>query len=49
MFTGGKKCTICGRRVYHEKWGLCERLAEARWAHEQARARELAEVTDFFQ
>ncbi|KAF7987763.1 hypothetical protein HCN44_003626 [Aphidius gifuensis] len=47
-FHGGKKCPGCSERVYHEKWGLSEKLAEDRWAHEQARARELAEVTDFF-
>lgn len=48
VFQGGKKCPGCGQRVYHDKWGLTDRLAEARWAHQQARARELAEVEDFF-
>ncbi|XP_043275942.1 uncharacterized protein [Venturia canescens] len=48
-FHGGKKCPSCGERVYHEKWGLSEKLAEARWAHRQARDRELAEVTEFFE
>lgn len=48
-FHGGKKCPGCGQRVYHEKWGLSEKLAEDRWAHQQARDRELAEVADFFQ
>ncbi|CAK9823578.1 hypothetical protein ANTRET_LOCUS1889 [Anthophora retusa] len=47
-FHGGKKCPACGQRIYHEKWGLSEKLAEDRWAHQQARARELAEVEDFF-
>lgn len=47
-FHGGKKCPTCGQRVYHEKWGLSDRLAEDRWAHQQARDRELAEVADFF-
>ncbi|XP_072749717.1 uncharacterized protein [Anoplolepis gracilipes] len=47
-FHGGKKCPSCGQRVYHDKWGLSDKLAEARWAHQQARARELAEVEDFF-
>ncbi|KAK0176771.1 hypothetical protein PV328_000876 [Microctonus aethiopoides] len=47
-FHGGKKCPECGNRVYHDKWGLSDKLAEDRWAHEQARARELAEVADFF-
>lgn len=45
---GGKKCPSCGQRVYHDKWGLSDKLAEARWAHQQARVRELAEVEDFF-
>lgn len=47
-FHGGKKCPSCGQRVYHDKWGLSDKLAEARWAHQEARARELAEVEDFF-
>ncbi|KAL6432094.1 hypothetical protein ACFW04_006664 [Cataglyphis niger] len=47
-FHGGKKCPSCGQRVYHDKWGLSDKLAEARWAHQQARVRELAEVEDFF-
>ncbi|XP_046142863.1 uncharacterized protein LOC114873756 isoform X2 [Osmia bicornis bicornis] len=47
-FHGGKKCPTCKQRIYHEKWGLTDKLAEARWAHQQARARELAEVADFF-
>ncbi|XP_066585335.1 uncharacterized protein [Prorops nasuta] len=48
-FHGGKKCPTCGQRVYHDKWGLSDKLAEERWAHQQARARELAEVADFFE
>ncbi|KAH0956514.1 hypothetical protein HN011_002291 [Eciton burchellii] len=47
-FHGGKKCPSCGQRVYHDKWSLTDKLAETRWAHQQARARELAEVEDFF-
>ena len=46
---GGKKCPDCGKQVYHEKWTIGEKLAEDRWAHRQARDRELAEVADFFQ
>ncbi|GLV35119.1 uncharacterized protein CBL_01733 [Carabus blaptoides fortunei] len=46
---GNKRCTVCNQRIYHEKWALADKLAEDRWAHEQARERELAEVTDFFQ
>ncbi|XP_063987514.1 uncharacterized protein LOC135167839 [Diachasmimorpha longicaudata] len=48
-FHGGKKCPGCGQRVYHDKWGLTDKLAEERWAHAQARAREFAEVVDFFE
>ncbi|XP_017763062.1 PREDICTED: uncharacterized protein LOC108552890 [Eufriesea mexicana] len=47
-FHGGKKCPTCGQRIYHEKWGVSDKLAEDRWARQQARARELAEVEDFF-
>lgn len=46
---GNKRCSVCNQRIYHEKWALTDKLAEDRWAHEQARERELAEVTDFFQ
>lgn len=46
---GNKRCSVCNQRIYHDKWALTDKLAEDRWAHEQARQRELAEVTDFFQ
>ncbi|XP_008192661.2 uncharacterized protein LOC663687 [Tribolium castaneum] len=45
---GNKKCNTCGSRIFHFKWSLSDRLAEDRWAHEQARERELQEVTEFF-
>ncbi|XP_022912478.1 uncharacterized protein [Onthophagus taurus] len=45
---GNKTCHFCGTRISHHKWKLSDRLAEDRWAHEQARERELAEVEDFF-
>lgn len=45
---GSKKCQECGIKVSHWKWTLSDKLAEDRWAHEQARERELAEVEDFF-
>lgn len=48
-FEGGKKCLACHNRIYHEKWKVTPQLAEARWAHEQARERELGEVVDFFE
>ncbi|KAK2174434.1 hypothetical protein NP493_803g00018 [Ridgeia piscesae] len=48
-FTGGKKCPKCGCLVFHENWKLTPELSEARWAHQEARRRELAEVVDFLQ
>ena len=44
---GGKKCLVCGERVAHDKWNISPRLAEQRWAHHQARLREIDEVVDF--
>jgi len=46
-FQGGKKCPGCGQRIYHEKWKVTPELAEARWASEQAKARELGDVVEF--
>ncbi|XP_029658259.1 uncharacterized protein LOC115232497 [Octopus sinensis] len=46
-FIGGKKCPACNQRIFHEKWKITPELAEARWAHKQARERELDEVKDF--
>ena len=43
-FEGGKKCLACQKRIYHEKWKVTPELAEARWAHEQARNREIGDV-----
>ncbi|KAF0311906.1 hypothetical protein FJT64_017304 [Amphibalanus amphitrite] len=48
-FDGGKKCELCGKRIFHEKYKVSPQLAEARWAQEQARERELGEVIDFLQ
>jgi len=46
-FEGGKNCPSCGNRIYHEKWKVTPELAEARWASEQAKARELGDVVEF--
>lgn len=46
-FKGVKKCHTCKQSIYHEKWKVTPELAEARWAHEQAKNRELGEVVDF--
>lgn len=48
-FQGGKKCPTCKQQIYHDKWRVSEKLAEDRWAHQQARERELKEVADFFE
>lgn len=48
-FAGGKMCPSCGNRIYHEKFKITPELAERRWAHKEARARELEEVVDFLQ
>ncbi|XP_067124697.1 uncharacterized protein [Centruroides vittatus] len=47
-FQGGKKCPGCKQRIYHEKWKVTPQLAEARWAHHEAKKRELGEVVEFF-
>ena len=44
---GGKKCLVCHQRISHEKWNVPPRLAEERWAHQEAKRREIAEVADF--
>ncbi|XP_068710102.1 uncharacterized protein [Montipora foliosa] len=46
-FQGGKKCPSCKQRIYHERWKVTPRLAEERWAHHEAKKRELSEVVDF--
>ncbi|XP_002128606.2 uncharacterized protein LOC100177726 [Ciona intestinalis] len=46
-FEDGKKCPNCKQRIYHDKWNISPRLAEARWAHKEARQRELDEVVEF--
>ncbi|XP_060071641.1 uncharacterized protein LOC132551507 [Ylistrum balloti] len=48
-FADGKNCPDCGKQIFHEKWRISPQLAEARWAHKQARQRELAEVMDFLE
>ncbi|CAK8683370.1 uncharacterized protein LOC143450893 [Clavelina lepadiformis] len=46
-FQEGKKCPKCSHRIYHDKWNINPKLAEDRWAHQEARQRELDEVMDF--
>lgn len=45
---GNKRCASCNHTIHHPKWSLSDKLAEDRWAHQQARERELNEVEDFF-
>ena len=47
ILSDGKLCPTCNLRIYHDKWNISPRLAEERWAHKQARQRELDEVVDF--
>jgi len=42
-----KKCLVCKAAVHHYKFRIPPVVAERRWANEQARNRELDEVTDF--
>jgi len=46
-FAGGKKCPGCGKQIFHEKWKITAEVLETRWAHKQAKQRELEEVVDF--
>jgi len=46
-FQDGKNCPECRNRIYHEKWKVTPQLAEARWATEQAKLRELGDVVEF--
>ena len=48
-FLGIKKYVSCGQRIFHEKWKIPPdpKLAEERWAHQEARKREIAEVAEF--
>lgn len=48
-FAEASSGSVCGIRLSHDRWGLSVKLAEARWAQQQARARELEEVIDFMQ
>ncbi|XP_042903554.1 uncharacterized protein [Parasteatoda tepidariorum] len=48
-FHGGKKCPSCKQRIYHDKWKITPKLAEDRWAHQEAKKRELGEVVEFFE
>lgn len=38
---------MCKERIFHDRWNVHPKLAEDRWAHQEARKREVAEVADF--
>lgn len=40
-------CPSCGKQIFHEKWKTSAEVLEKRWAHKQAKDRELEEVVDF--
>ncbi|PAA78065.1 hypothetical protein BOX15_Mlig013015g1 [Macrostomum lignano] len=46
----GKPCRHagCGQPVCHERFRTSAKVLESRWAAQQAKERELAEVADFF-
>lgn len=46
-FGEDKKCLACGKRIFHNKWNISAKLMEERWAHQEARKREVDEVADF--
>ncbi|CAL1546180.1 unnamed protein product [Lymnaea stagnalis] len=46
-FSEGKKCPACSKQIFHEKWKIAAEVMENRWAHKQAKQRELEEVVDF--
>jgi len=46
-FGEDKKCPACGKRIFHDKWNISAKLLEERWAHQEARKREVDEVADF--
>jgi len=48
-FHEGKRCPSCKLRIYHDKWKVTPKLAEERWAHQEAKKRELGEVVEFFE
>lgn len=46
-FGEDKRCLSCGKRIFHDKWNVSAKLMEERWAHQEARKREVDEVADF--
>lgn len=46
-FNENKKCPVCNSTIYHERWKETPQVLADRWAHKQAKQRELEEVIDF--
>ena len=46
-FNENKKCPVCKLTIYHERWKETPQVLADRWAHKQAKQRELEEVIDF--
>ncbi|GFR62226.1 E3 ubiquitin protein ligase RIN2 [Elysia marginata] len=46
-FSEGKFCPACGKQIFHDKFKVSAKTLEDRWAHKQAKQRELEEVVDF--
>jgi hypothetical protein len=44
----GKKCPRCEKRIYTHMWSNDVKALERRWAHLEAKKREVQEVADFF-
>uniref|UniRef100_A0A7S1UKC2 RING-type domain-containing protein n=1 Tax=Phaeomonas parva TaxID=124430 RepID=A0A7S1UKC2_9STRA len=42
-----RSCTHCNRRIYHPDWPSDYKLLERAWANQQAREREINDVSDF--
>mmetsp|Transcript_14039 Transcript_14039/g.30167 ORF Transcript_14039/g.30167 Transcript_14039/m.30167 type:complete len:266 (-) Transcript_14039:218-1015(-) len=42
-----KACPGCQKPIYHPRWTSNKKLLEKRWAHEEAKKREVGEVADF--
>ncbi|XP_075259440.1 uncharacterized protein LOC142351203 isoform X1 [Convolutriloba macropyga] len=48
-FNENKQCPVCKLTIYHERWKETPQVLADRWAHKQAKQRELEEVIDFLQ
>ncbi|KAL8575354.1 hypothetical protein ACOMHN_048647 [Nucella lapillus] len=48
-FAAGKFCPADKKQIFHERWQTSASVMEQRWAHKQAKQRELEEVMDFLE